>query len=79
MKKGREEADFRILEANKYKESEHFQLNFKRANDDQLKRYLAHKFDSEKNENQKLNRQISDITDKLNRRIEEVEKLSYEY
>jgi hypothetical protein len=59
IKKERHQADFRILEATKYKESEHLLLDFKKANDEQLKKYLSHKYDSEKAENQKLNKQIS--------------------
>ena len=48
IKKDKEQADFKIMEANKFKESEHFHLNFKRANDEQLKRYLSRKYDAEK-------------------------------
>ena len=43
--KNTDEAELKIIEQNKFKESLHLSLKFKRANDEQLKVYLGQKYD----------------------------------
>lgn len=54
IKKGNDEAELKILEVNKFKESLHLALKFKKANDEQLKIYLGEKYDEKCEENDKL-------------------------
>ena len=69
------EAQFKIVQTNQFKASDHLRLNFKKGNDEAIKKYLARKYKEFKESYQQLTDKYNNDTSNMSQSNQKMEQV----